>query len=89
MGVERRDKGSALFHIIHVLYNYCLYSIFQKLHFSKYPFSETPQAQYDHVNFLQSKRRKKCRKNLENRFNKIFMPKNILNRSYACAREVI
>ena len=60
---------------------YCLHTIFQKLHFSK----------SHHVIFLQPKSRKNCRKNFENRFsNKIIMPiKIILNRPFACAREVI
>ena len=69
---------------------YCLHTIFQKLHFSKSHFSETPQEKYDQVIFLQPKSRKKCCKNFENWFmNKIIMPKIILNRPFACAREVI
>ena len=34
---------------------YCLYTIFQNLHFSKSHFSETPQEKYDLVIFLQPK----------------------------------
>ena len=33
--------------------NYCLNTIFQKLHFSKSHFSATPQEKYDHAIFLQ------------------------------------
>ena len=54
---------------------------------AKENFSETPQGKYDHVIFLQPKSPKKCCKNFENRFtNKIII---ILNRPFACAREVI
>ena len=57
--------------------SYCLNTIFQKLHFSKSHFSETPQEKYDHVIILQAMSPKKCHKNFENRFtNKIIMPKN-------------
>ena len=60
-------------------YNYCLNTIFQKLHFSKSHFSETPQEKYDHVIFLQPKSLKKCRKKFENRFtSKMIMPKKYL-----------
>ena len=71
--------------------NYCLHTIFQKLHFSKSYFSETPQEKYDHVIFLQPNSPKKCHKNFVNRFtNKIIMPKNYFEyRPFACAREVI
>ncbi|MEW8547924.1 MAG: hypothetical protein AB2693_30835 [Candidatus Thiodiazotropha sp.] len=57
--------------------NYCLNTIFQKLHFSKSNFSETPQQKYDHAILLQPMSPKKCHKKFENRFtNKIIMPKN-------------
>ena len=56
---------------------HCLNTIFQKLHFSKSHFSETPQDKYDHVIFLQLMSPKKCHKKFENRFtNKIIMPEN-------------
>ena len=59
--------------------SYCLNTVFQKLHFSKSPFSETSQEKYDHVIFLQPKSHKMSRKNFENQFtNSIIMPKNYL-----------
>ena len=70
---------------------YCLNIIFQKLHFFKILlFCETPQEKYDHAIFLQLMSPKKCHNKFENRFtNKIIMSKNILNRHFACARELI
>ena len=56
---------------------YCLNTIFQKLHFSKSQFSETPQEKYDHAIFLQLMSPKKGRKKFGDRFtNMIIMPKN-------------
>ena len=64
------------FYHVELAHNYCLHTIFQKLHFSKSHFSETPQEKYDYVIFLQPKSPKKCRKNFENRFTiEIIMPK--------------
>ena len=55
--------------------DYCLNTIFQKLHFSKSHFCETLQEHMT-VIFLQPKSRKNCCKNFENRFtSKIIMPK--------------
>ena len=57
--------------------DYCLNTIFQKLHFSKSHFSERPQEKYDHVTILHSISLTKCHKNSENRLtNKNFMPEN-------------
>ena len=54
-----------------------LNTIFQKLHFLKSHFFETPQEKYDHAIFLQLVGPKKFHKKFENRFtNKIIMPKN-------------
>ena len=50
-------------------------TIFQKLHFSKSPFSEIPQEKYDHVTIWHSVSLKKCHKIFENWLtNKNFMP---------------
>ena len=57
--------------------DYCLSTIFQKLHFSKSHFSENPQEKYDHVTILHSISPKKCHKNFENWLtNKKFMPES-------------
>ena len=75
---------------LHSFRSYCLNTIFQKPHFSKSHFSETPQEKYYHAIFLQPMSPKKCHKKFENRLtNKIIIPKNIFNRHFACARKVI
>ena len=57
---------------------------------SETAFSETPQEKYEYVIFLQPKYSKMCHKNFDDRLSyKILMPKIILNRPFACAREVI
>ena len=59
-------------------------------HLSETAFFKMSQEKYDYVIFLQPKSPKKCCKKFENRFtSKIIMPKIILNRPFACAREVI
>ena len=73
--------------------NYCLNTIFQKLHFSKSLFSERRQEKYEHVTILHSKSLKKCHKNVENRLtNKNFMQEIFWNRAFSIvklpAREV-
>ena len=77
--IQVRLHKAKHFHLIsvHVNINYCLHSIFQKLHFSKSNFSERPQAKCYHITILHSKSLKKCHKNFENRLtNKNFMPEN-------------
>ena len=52
---------------------YCPYTVFQKLPFSKFHFSEAPSGEYDRPSFCISSL-KKCCINFENHFtNKIFM----------------
>ena len=59
---------------------YCLFTIFQKLHFSNFHFFKRPQEKYYHVTILHSESLKKCHKNFENQLtwltNKKFMPEN-------------
>ena len=57
-------------HSVNSFWTYCLHNIFQKLHFSKSHFSETPQEKYYHVIFLQPKSGKKCHKKFEKKKKK-------------------
>ena len=68
-------------------HNYCLNTIFQKLHFSKSHFSERPQEKNEHVIILHFKSLKKCHKNFENRLtNKILCKKIFLNRAFSIVK---
>ena len=70
----------------------CLYTIFQKMHFSKSRFSERPQENYDDVTILHSKSLNRCHKNLENWLTKILCQKIVSNMAFSIvkmsAREV-
>ena len=84
-----KNSGVECF-IFSIYTTYCLNTIFQKLHFSKSYFSETPQEKYDPAIYLQPMSPKKCRKKLKiGSLLKKICPKIILNRYFACAREVI
>ena len=72
--------------LVHKSTNYCPYTVFEKLTFSKPPFSETSAEIFDHVILLHPK----GHKDFENLFtNENFMPKNILDSHFECTREAI